>query len=181
MTHKDAPTPAWYVISGGPSSGKSTTIALLAGRGFHVTTEKARQILDEEMAKGRSADDIRGDGEWFQELILERELAMDAQLDPGATIFLDRGIPDGFAYERYLRLTPNPALAEAARVQRYRRVFVLDPLHLHDDGSRIEDEQAQQDIHDAIVATYGELGFDLVQVPVLPIEQRVEFILARID
>lgn len=181
MTNQESAPPAWYVISGGPSSGKSTTIALLAGRGFQVTTEKARQILDEEMAKGRKADEVRGEGDWFQQLILERELAMDAALDPAATIFLDRGIPDGYAYERYLQLTPNPALAAESRVHRYRRVFVLDPLQLHDDGSRIEDEQAQQDIHDAIVATYLELEFDVVPVPVMAAEDRVEFILSQID
>lgn len=177
--------PPWYVISGGPSSGKSTTIRLLAERGYGVVEEQARVIIAEQMALGRSLRDIRGDGEVFQVQILERQLAIESRLrveDPTATVpvFFDRGVPDGLAYERFLNLVPNPDLASAAREARYRCVFVLDTLHLHDDGSRIEETIDQELIHDSIVATYRELGADIVSVPVASPEERVAFILSHV-
>ncbi|CAB4893524.1 MAG: AAA family ATPase [Actinobacteria bacterium] len=171
---------SWFVITGGPSSGKTTVINRLHKMGMRVVPEQARAILDEEMVAGRSADDIRADGEWFQQQILERQLARESELEQGETVFFDRGVPDGLAYERFLNLIVDPALAAAARRASYRRVFVLDPLPLHDDGSRIEDDEDQRGIHDAIVATYAELGFDTVAVPGLPVDERVAFIRERL-
>ena len=63
----------WWVITGGPSTGKSTLIERLSRRGYQVTQEAARQIIDEEMAKGRSLEQIRRD-EWeFQERVSRRK------------------------------------------------------------------------------------------------------------
>lgn len=173
-------TPPWYAITGGPSSGKSTTVALLSQRGHRVSPEVARTILDEQVALGRTVAEIRAAGEEFQEMILARQIELESSFDPAELIFLDRGIPDGLGYERFLQLEPNRAITEAASNARYRRVFVLETLHLHDDGSRIEDEADQRGIHDNIVAVYTELGHDLVEVPVMSPEDRVEFILARL-
>lgn len=177
---------AWFVISGGPSSGKSTTISALAKRGYRVVEEQARAIIAEQMALGRALSDIRGEGEAFQVEILKRQLAIEASLRSEAAaapapVFFDRGVPDGLAYERFLKLRPNPDLTVASRAVRYRRVFVLDTLHLHDDGSRIEDVSDQELIHDTIVATYAELDADIVRVPVAPPDERVDFILSRLE
>ena len=173
-------SPPWYAISGAPSSGKTTTVRLLAARGHRTTEEQARAIITEEMAQGRTLEEVRGAGEWFQEVILERQLRLESELDPDETVFLDRGIPDGLAYERFLNLTPNPELADASRRSRYRRVFVLDPLDFIADRGRIEDGETQTNLHHAILSTYRELGFDVVEVPVLPPEERVDFILANV-
>ena len=175
-----ADSPPWYVITGGPSSGKTTTIELLRGRGFHVTNEQASDIISEELAKGRTLLEVRADGDWFQQEILTRQLEDEATLKVDETVFLDRGVPDGLGYERYLKLTPNPALHLASQQARYRKVFLLECLPVKIDWNRHEDAQVQQEIHDAIRATYLELGFDLIDVPALSPEERVEFILERL-
>jgi predicted ATPase len=172
--------PPWYAVSGAPSSGKTTTVRLLAARGYRTTEEQARAIIAEEMAKGRTLEEVRGAGEWFQEVILQRQLALEAQLPRDETVFLDRGTPDGLAYERFLKLQPNPALTEAAQRSAYRRVFVLEPLAFIADHGRIEDTETQTNLHHAIRDTYVELGFDVVDVPLLVPEERVDFILARL-
>ena len=173
--------PPWYAVSGAPSSGKTTTVRLLAARGYRTTEEQARAIIAEEMAKGRTLEEVRGAGEWFQEVILERQLALEAQLPVDDAVFLDRGVPDGLAYERFLGLQPNAALADAARKSRYRRVFVLEPLAFTADHGRIEDSETQNNLHNAIRETYLELGFDVCDVPVLAPAERVDFILARLS
>lgn len=173
-------SPPWYVISGGPSSGKTTTINLLTERGFTVTTEQASAIIAEELAKGKTLLEVRGEGDWFQREILKRQLADEKSLGRTETVFLDRGLPDGLGYERYLELIPNPELFAASQQATYRRVFLLECLPVKVDWNRHEDEQVQQEIHDAIRATYLELGFELIDVPALSPEERVEFILERL-
>lgn len=173
-------SPPWYVITGGPSSGKTTTVELLRARGFAVTHEQASDIISEELAKGRTLLEVRADGDWFQREILKRQLHDEATLKVDETVFLDRGIPDGLGYERYLKLTPNPDLLSASNQARYRKVFLLEPLPVVVDWNRHEDAQVQREIHDAIRATYLELGFELLDVPALSPEERVEFILERL-
>ena len=175
-----ADSPPWYVITGGPSSGKTTTVELLRGKGFEIAHEHASEIIAEEIEKGRTLLEVRADGEWFQKEILRRQQEHEHSLDPTQTVFLDRGIPDGLGYERFLKLTPNPELTRAAQATSYRRVFILDPLPVKLDWNRHEDEQTQHAIHDAIEAVYQELGNDVVEVPVLSPEERVEFILGRL-
>ncbi|MBF9334791.1 AAA family ATPase [Microbacterium lacticum] len=49
MTGIQEPRPAqttrWHVVTGGPSSGKTTTVNLLRGRGYTTTIEHARRDL----------------------------------------------------------------------------------------------------------------------------------------
>lgn len=173
-------TPPWYVITGGPSSGKTTTVELLRGRGYEIAHEHASEIIAEELAKGRTLLEVRADGEWFQEEILRRQQEHEESLKPTQTVFLDRGIPDGLGYERFLGLVPNPELTKAAQATSYRKVFILDPLPVKIDWNRHEDAETQRAIHDSIEAVYLELGNDVIEVPVLSPEERVKFILERL-
>jgi predicted ATPase len=173
-------SPPWYVITGGPSSGKTTTINLLTERGYTVTTEQASAIIAEELAKGKTLLEVRGEGDWFQREILKRQLADEATLNRKETVFLDRGLPDGLGYERYLGLESNPELLAASQQATYRKVFLLECLPVKVDWNRHEDAQVQEEIHDVIRATYLELGFELIDIPHLSPEERVEFILARL-
>ena len=48
------------------------------------------------------------------------------------------------------------------------------------DYARTEDEAAQKKIHALLVEVYESLAFPIVQVPLLPPEERVDFILKNI-
>ena len=49
----------WYVITGGPSFGKTTTVNLLKERGYITTIEHARHYLDTQRLKGRTVEEVR--------------------------------------------------------------------------------------------------------------------------
>ena len=49
----------WYVITGGPSSGKTTTVNLLKERGYITTIEHARHYLDTQRLKGKTIEEVR--------------------------------------------------------------------------------------------------------------------------
>ncbi len=46
---------SWHVISGAPCSGKTTLIDQLAGVGYRIAIETAREYFEIEMAKGRTS------------------------------------------------------------------------------------------------------------------------------
>jgi predicted ATPase len=170
----------WYVITGGPSSGKTTTVDLLRARGYRTTIEDARLYIDLQRLGGRTVDEIRGRQVEFQRSVLAMQLAQEASLDPGELVFLDRAVPDSLAYYRFLGIEPDAALLDAIARTRYRKVFVMDLLPLAPDYARTEDAPAQQRIHELLLEVYESLATPVERVPVLPPEERVDRILARL-
>jgi predicted ATPase len=170
----------WYVITGGPGSGKSTTVDLLHQRGYKTTIEHARHYLDTQLVKGKTVEEVRRNQKEFQQSILEMQLEQEASLAPEDIIFLDRAIPDALAYYQFLQLPEDEKLLNALSKVFYKKVFILDLLPLVQDYARREDETTQIKIHEILVLVYNSLPFPVVQVPVLPPEERVDFILKNL-
>lgn len=169
----------WYVITGGPSSGKTTTVNLLKERGYATTIEDARHYIDLQRLGGRTVEEIRARQAEFQRNVLAIEIEQEGRLDPEQMVFLDRAIPDSLAYYRFLHLEPEPVLLQALERVDYRKVFVLDLLPMVNDYARTEDAAAQQQIHELITDVYTALPFPVVKVPPLEASARVDYILAR--
>ena len=108
------------------------------------------------------------------------QIEQEASLSPADMIFLDRAIPDALAYYRFLSLTPDEKLLNALRKVYYKKIFILDILPLVQDYARTEDEAAQKKIHKLLTEVYESLPFPVVHVPVLPPEERVDFILKHL-
>ena len=171
----------WYVITGGPSSGKTTTIELLRKRGYQTTIEHARHYIDTQRVTGRTVAEIRANQRDFQRGVLMMQIEQERSLDPDALCFLDRALPDALAYYRYLSLEPDPELLEALKTASYRRVFILELLPLAKDYARTEDAAAQRQIHTLLTEVYQSLDFPVDTVPILPPPERVDYILARVS
>lgn len=170
----------WYVITGGPSSGKTTTVNLLKERGYITTFEHARHYLDTQLLKGRTIEETRKNQREFQLGVLDMQIQQEAEISPNALVFLDRAIPDALAYYRFLNLSVDEKLTEALKNVCYKKIFVLDSLPMKNDYARTEDEVAQKIIHDLLIEVYESLLFPIVLVPVLPPDERVDFILKNL-
>ena len=170
----------WYVITGGPGSGKTTTVNLLKERGYITTFEHARHYLDTQRLKGRTIADVRKQQAAFQLGVLYMQIEQENQISPDVQVFLDRAIPDALAYYRFLNLPQDEKLTEALLTVSYKKVFVLDCLPLVKDYARTEDMEAQKKIHALLLEVYKSLGFPVIQVPVLKPEERVDFILKNL-
>jgi predicted ATPase len=167
----------WYVITGGPGSGKTTTIQLLRNKGYATTIEHARHYIDTQRIAGKTVDEIRTNQRKFQTEILDMQIEQEAWLEPDEIIFLDRAIPDALAYYRFLNLSTDEKLENALKKASYKKIFILDLLPLVNDYARNEDAKAQKAIHELITGVYESLPFTVIHVPVLPAEERAEFIL----
>jgi len=170
----------WVVITGAPSSGKTSVIDDLRARGYAVQDEVARELIELALRQGLSLDDVRRDGgQQLQQDILRIKRAREAALDPAQQVFMDRGMPDSIAYFRLAGMKPDAAFT-ACRMYRYEAVFIFDRLPLVKDGVRAEDEAVAQKIDGMLRADYAALGYTPVSVPVVPVAARTDMILQHL-
>ena len=170
----------WCVITGASCSGKTTLIKLLADKGFQTVPEAGRIFFERELAKGRTIDEIRNDPAVFTPQIYDIMLEHESGLRTAEINFLDRALPDGFAFYRLAGLNPNEILQDCFR-NRYASVFLLNRLPYQRDGVRVADDQTAEYLESWILRDYRDLGYRVIRVPVLSPDERLEFVLKKIN
>jgi predicted ATPase len=173
-------TPPHYVLTGGPCAGKTTLILELKKRGYSVLEESARAVIDEMLSEGKTLETIRSDEGAFQKAVLRRKVDLEANIPQDGIIFLDRAIPDSIAYYRENQVPEDEELWNACRAARYAKVFLLDLLPPVPDGVRNESPELAARLQGALDRGYHELGYEPVRVPVMPVKERTDFILANL-
>jgi predicted ATPase len=169
----------WHVISGSVCSGKTTLIDQLAGRGFQTVPEPGRQYFEREMAKGRTIDEIRADPVALTHCLIDIMLNIEHGLRANDLLFLDRAFPDALAFSRVYGLDPNEILVDCFH-HCYASVFLLDRFPVEQDGVRTEDDASADLLDEWLARDYSALGYSVVRVPVLPRQERLEFVLEKV-
>ena len=180
MTKKFKADTDWYVITGGPGAGKTTTINILTSRGYKTTIEHARHYIDTQRQTGKTVQEIRSKQEEFQMRVLDMQIEQEAMLAPDDVVFLDRAIPDALAYYYFFELPVNEKLTTVLKGCSYKKIFILSLLPFVKDYARTEDDKAQKKIHGLLITVYTSLGFPVMNVPILSPEDRVDFILKNL-
>jgi predicted ATPase len=171
----------WYVITGGPSTGKTTLLAEIKKQGYETVPEAARLLIDEHIKKGISAAELRHDEKLFQDEIMRLKIQIESVQAPDIITFFDRGMHDSLAYLRHYGFEIADWVEQAIRAAEYKKVFLLDPLPIYSkDYARIEDESFNQYITRLLQEAYAEFGLEPIRVPVLPPKQRAEFVLTHL-
>ena len=173
---KSSESSNWYVITGAPCSGKSAVIRSLDCRGFKVVPETARSYINSQLASGRTLMEIKSDVLSFERHILHEKIRIEQTLPKDQTIFLDRAVPDSVAYFQLEGLDGNEPLSNS-RYVRYRGIFLFDRLTFQTDAVRTEDSTLAGQIELHLEACYRQLDYPIIRVPVMPIGQRVDWIL----
>ena len=170
----------WYVITGGPCSGKTTTVDALRKLGYKTTVEEARHYLDVQRAHGKNLSEVERNRRRFQLKVLKYQIRQENSLDPKEIVFLDRAVPDARAYYRFWGLPEDRLLTEAMNHISYKKVFILNCLPLVKDYARREDVVAQERIQSLLHDVYESLPFQVIHVPVMPLDLRVKVILENL-
>lgn len=170
---------AWRVITGAPCAGKSTVISELSKRGYNVVYETVREYVEAELAKGRTLQDIRSDGKTFQRSLISRKKEIEDTMDPETVVFFDRAMPDSLTYYRSVGLDPAEIM-HLCIARKYAQIFLLDRLPIKTDHVRDEDNDTAALLEAQLEADYKLLGYEVIRVPLMPIDERVEFILRLI-
>jgi len=173
---------SWYVITGGPSSGKTAVISELSKLGYQIVPDPARAFFEQEMRKGRIIQEIRADRKVVQCMILDLKLKNEVGLSREKKVFFEYAVPDCYAYFEFYNLSRSEEAARIGVGRPYRKVFLLEQLpSFKEDGVRIENLSAAKRISELIENMYLRLNYLLVKVPVMSIKDRVSFILSRTE
>jgi predicted ATPase len=121
----------------------------------------------------------------FAELMFDWELRSyrDAERQDGPVVF-DRGLPDTIGYLRLEGLEAPAWMEEQAWRLRYnRRVFIAPPWReiFGNDEERRQSWSVAVRTYEIMVETYLDQGYELVEVPRAPVEERVEFVLGEVS
>ncbi|MCG7623997.1 AAA family ATPase [Epibacterium sp. Ofav1-8] len=169
----------FFVVTGGPGTGKTSLITELACRGFHTVPESGRTIIREEMASGGDALPW-ADRTAYAERLLERDLRTysAARALSGPTIF-DRGIPDTLGYLKLCGLPVPPHVAAAAKAAHYNRRVFLAPFwdEIFTQDSERKQTRAEAEATCAVLReTYTALGYKITELPCTDIVTRADFV-----
>lgn len=167
----------WYVLTGAPSSGKTTTLKALEKKGYKVFYEWARVYIDEEMKKGRTLKEIRKDELAFQRKILKLKVDFEKKLSKKKLVFMERGIPDSTAYMEMCGTKNDNYLIKALKKCNYKKIFLLELLKYELDYARTESQEEAQLLEKLLEKSYTDLGIKVIRVPKMSVSKRVKFII----
>lgn len=148
-------------------------------RGHPVLAEPARLEIEYKLAQGHTIEWIVSEPDWLPSVV-RRSTAQENALPENELWFLDRATPDSVAYYRLSNKPLDEQIVKALRETRYRKVFLLDLVEYETDYARTETPEQAKVIHEAIRHAYTEQGYHPTVVPVLPVAERVDFILGRL-
>jgi predicted ATPase len=176
-------TERFFVITGGPGSGKTTLIDALQQARYARSIEAGRGVIQEQMAIGGHALPWSNPMA-FAELMLDWEMrSYRMAQDWSGPVFFDRGVPDVVGYLRVSSLLVPEHMHEAAWSFRYNpRVFIAPPWKeiFAQDGERKQSFDEAVRTYGAMVATYAEYGYETVEIPRATVEERVRFIVNEV-
>ncbi len=170
----------FVIISGCSGGGKSSILTELESRGYSIVLEPGRQIVKEQHA-------IDGDAlPWtdlqkFLDLALSRYLLQyNSQQEKEQFVFFDRGIIDALQLNQ-----PQATYFEnAAKNFRYNQLVFLTPpwkeIFASDPERKHSFESAKQEFEELHIK-YKNFGYEVVLIPQLPIKERVDFIMNKLD
>lgn len=173
----------FFVLTGGPGSGKSTLIEALHSAGYRRSIEAGRGIIQDQVAIGGRALPWH-DPVLFAELMLSLEMrSYHIAKQSTGPVFFDRGVVDVAGYFRLLDLPLPKHVENAVETFRYnRRVFIAPPWKTiyEQDRERKQDFEEAVGTYEALGAAYTERGYELIEMPLVSVEKRMRFVLQAI-
>ena len=169
-----------HIITGGPCSGKTTTVQALKEKGFGIVEEASRILIEEQTRSGGDLVPWKKLHE-FNVAVTELQVKLEAEAKDG-THFLDRGVVDNLAYCEWGGIKPPENLQAAVKDSTYHKVFLLQQLnHFENDEVRKESPEDAVRLQGLVKKAYESQGYQVIEVPPWPVEKRVEFILGHVS
>lgn len=168
------------VITGGPGSGKTALINYLEKENHPVIHEISRDIILEAQKQGVEQLFLKNPI-LFSQKLLEGRLKQfhEAAKHEGTILFYDRGMPDVTAYMDFVNTEYPEDFSSICKENRYDIIFVLPPWKeiYHTDNERYESWEQAEKIFEFLKNGYRGYGYEIVEVPVATIKDRVSYIL----
>ena len=170
------------VISGGPSSGKTTIINELEKEGYCCFQEISRELIKEAKAKGIDQPFLTNPEQFNADLMKARVQQFHEAEKLDENVYYDRGVHDIVGYMYYAKQLIPKLFNEACVESNYDKVFLLPPwdqIHVTD-NERYETFEQAQEIYKCLRKAYLDYGFEIIEVPIGSVIERKEFIIENI-
>ncbi len=164
------------IITGGPGAGKTSLINQLAQQGYQTFAEVSRDLIEQQAQLENGIlpwHDLPG----FADLCLTHMGEQKQQAAQHSVAFLDRAIPDICGYLAEAKLDIDARYIEASAgynpqvffCRPHQAIYVQDEVRPYPFAGALA-------IHNALVAIYQQLGYQVVEVPWGSLDERVAFI-----
>ena len=169
------------VLTGGPSSGKTSIIKNLRKLGFLCFDEVARDLFS-----GNSVlNSFKKNPMLFSKKIINQRINHYIISENKTSnsrknlCFFDRGIHDSIAYLNYIKVENN--YEKKLKRFNYSLIFLLElnKNFFKNDINRSESFHQSKSIHNEIELIYKKFNFEIIKVPWMNIEKRTNFILDK--
>ena len=170
-----------HIITGAPGTGKTAIINALMQKGYSCAEEISREVIAEQIMIG---GDILP---WKNQIAFENHIAnlrkeQYLNSSENKNYFFDRSSIDCIAYLKANNLGITSEIKEIIKQCVFNKQVFITPFWKEiyiNDGERMEDIKAAINIEDSLIYTYKYFGYKLVEVPKLPVRERVNFILSK--
>ncbi len=184
MTFKIINQPHFFLLTGGPGAGKTSVLNELRKSGYAVVPEVARAIIKTQNRNGGKATH-NGNRNTFRDLMLKQSIIdFEHRMTSTQPVFFDRGIPDLYGYSHSFCDHLPSSVSQAVQQYRYNPlVFIFPPwleIYSHD-TERKQDFQEAVETYQAVKEAYLVCGYQLIEVPKVSVQNRIEFILQNFD
>ena len=168
--------PRQAVITGAPGAGKTTLLNAAAAAGIRTSPEVARQLLQSPGGMALRESDPLG----FAEAMLEAHMReFERHADHGKPVLFDRGFPDVVGFLDVSGLTVPKAVDQACRTLRYSGPILRAPAWAAiyvQDKERIQDWDQAVASDEAVTAAWRRYGYEVADLPLLGVEERLELL-----
>ncbi len=188
------------IIAGAPCSGKSSVISQLRKNGYTCHDETAELMIREGVEKGLTSIELRKDPVAWQMTLLQRDFDLFHKLlqnpCPSSSInescakeklqFTDTSLIETVVFGRRagIQIGPNVSHWIQNRWAKQVVVFFLLPLpktKYQQTKIRQETEEVANILSKEIRLAYEEFGLDMHTVPPVPVKERVNIILTKLE
>ena len=175
----------FFVLTGGPSVGKTSLIEALSHHGFKIVPEDARRIIKEQIQVGGDALPWQNKQK-YASLMLEAALKSYSEQkknDVKSPVFFDRGHLDSICYMKMEHLKIDEEYFKIVRESPYQNVFILPPWKeiYTTDSERKQSWEEVLHTHEMMKQTYIEFGYSPIEVPKMSVNDRLDFVLKFLE
>jgi predicted ATPase len=176
-----------YILTGTPGSGKTAILRMLETVGYPVVEEAATDVIALNQALGR-------DQPWDEPAFIDNIVALQRRRQDrapadrdGETVFFDRSPVCTLALSRYACLAPTPLLAREVDRAMVDGGYEKTVFFIRNQGFVAATAARRINFADSLVferiheRTYRDLGFEIIDVPVGPLAERVALIRQAVD
>jgi predicted ATPase len=164
------------IISGGPSSGKTTLINNLKSLGYPCFDEISREIISEQQIK-KSKKELN-----FEKIVFDKRIEQ-YNLAKSKIQFYDRSFIDGIAYMKINNIEIPEYFYQTAKTHKFYSTVFITPFWteiFENDVQRLETIQEAKKIYSHLKEIYTKIGYEVVILPKDSVKKRIQIILEHI-